>query len=105
VIEDDRCFGDDPAERRKSIGTRGYYEVEAVKRDGASATVRVDRAPGHPSRELSWEDLSAKFIDCAQTAGVSADATRLYDDLRNLRQCADVADLVDRMRNPERRSS
>jgi 2-methylcitrate dehydratase PrpD len=98
VIEDDRCFGDDPAERKKSMGTRGYYEVEAVKRDGASATVRVDKAPGHPSRELSWDEVRAKFIDCTQTAGVGADAGRLYEDLRNLRRCADVADLVDRMR-------
>jgi 2-methylcitrate dehydratase PrpD len=104
VIEDDRCFGDDPAERKKSIGTRGYYEVEAVKRDGASATVRVDKAPGHPSRELSWDEVRAKFIDCAQTAGVSADAARLYEDLHDLRRCPDVADLVERLRTPERKS-
>jgi 2-methylcitrate dehydratase PrpD len=103
VIEDERCFGDDPAERAKSIGTRGYYEVEARTRSGATATVRVDRAPGHPTRELSWQDLREKFVDCAQTAGLSAaDAPRLYEDLRNLRQCADVGALVDRMRNPRR---
>ena len=102
VIEDDRCFGDDPAERKKSIGTRGYYEVEAGTRGGATASVRVDRAPGHPLRELSWDDLRAKFIDCAQTAGVSADASSLYESLRGLRDCADVAALVDQMRNPQR---
>ena len=102
VIEDDRCFGDDPAERKKSIGTRGYYEVEAGTRGGATANVRVDKAPGHPLRELSWDDLRAKFIDCARTAGVSADAASLYESLRGLRDCADVAALVDRMRNPQR---
>ena len=103
VIEDERCYGDDPAERTKSIGTRGYYEVQARTRDGASGTARVDRAPGHPARELTWQDLQEKFVDCAQTAGLAAaDAPRLYEDLRNLRQCADVGELVERMRNPQR---
>jgi 2-methylcitrate dehydratase PrpD len=105
VIEDERCFSDDPAERKKSIGTRGYYEVEACTRDGATASIRVDKAPGHPLRELSWDDLRAKFIDCAQTAGVRADAAQLYESLRQLRDCADVGALVDEMRNPQRKIS
>ena len=66
--EDPRCAGDDAFLETRSSGSRGFVEVEARLSDGRHETVRVDQAPGHPFRELTWEDIAAKFTDCAAQA-------------------------------------
>src|SRR5919108_2494436 len=68
VREDARCADDDPLLEMRSSGSRGFVEVEARRSDGRHETVRVDQAPGHPSRELTWADIAAKFMDCAAQA-------------------------------------
>ena len=73
VREDPRCAGNDPLLETRSSGSRGYVEVEALRTDGRCETVRVDHAPGHPCRELTWEDISAKFMDCAAQARIDLD--------------------------------
>ena len=71
VAEDPRCTGDDPLLETRSSGSRGVVEVEAVRTDGQRTTVRIARAPGHPSRALTWDDLAAKFMDCATQARIN----------------------------------
>jgi 2-methylcitrate dehydratase PrpD len=95
VTEDPRCAGDDPFLETRSSGSRGFVEVEATLSDGRHETVRVHQAPGHPSRELTWEDMAAKFADCAAQAhldpGKATSALRL---LERLETCADMREVV-----------
>jgi 2-methylcitrate dehydratase PrpD len=95
VVEDPRCAGDDPWLETRSSGSRGFVEVEALRSDGRRETERVDQAPGHPSRELTWDDIAAKFVDCAAQARVDAGkAKRALDILEQLETCIDVGEVV-----------
>jgi len=95
VVEDARCAGDDPWLETRSSGSRGFVEVEAVLTDGRRQTVQVDQAPGHPSRELTWDDIAAKFMDCAAQARVDAGkAKRALDILERLETCTDIGEVV-----------
>ena len=70
--------GDDPHFDKRSSGSRGFVEVEVLLKDGRRDQIRVDVPPGSPSRELTWDELRAKFMDCAKQAprisGASANA-------------------------------
>jgi len=65
----------------------GYAEVRIVLRDGTDHAMRVDVPRGDPSRPLSWEELAAKFRDCAGVALPGGDvdaALRLIERLEGL---------------------
>ncbi|HEY0200495.1 MAG TPA: MmgE/PrpD family protein [Burkholderiaceae bacterium] len=95
AFEDESCRGDDPAFDTRSSGSRGFVEVHVQLRDGTRRHVRVDKAPGHPSRELGWADVQAKFNDCAGQARVDAGhADAAFAALRTLDDCADVGAIV-----------
>ena len=95
VAEDPRCTGDDPLLETRSSGSRGVVEVEAVRTDGQRATVRIARAPGHPSRALTWDDIAAKFLDCATHARITpGKAERAFGLLKRLETCADVHEVL-----------
>ncbi len=99
VGEDPRCAGSDPLLETRSSGSRGFVEVEAVRKDGQRAIVRVDHAPGHPSRELTWDDIAAKFMDCAAQARIeTSKAKRALSILGDLETCVDVGEVVDLLR-------
>ena len=56
---------------------------------------RVAKAPGHPSRELSWSDSDAKFSDCARQARIDpAIAARALGILHDLENCPDMSLLI-----------
>ncbi|SRR6266511_1579320 len=57
------CADNDPLLETCSSGSRGFVEVEAVLRDGRRETVGVEQPPGHPSRELTWEDIRSRTMD------------------------------------------
>jgi len=94
AMEDAACRGDDPQFEKRSSGSRGHVEVEVVLKDGRRGGTRVVHPPGHPRRELSWDDLKAKFADCAAHAAIPAErgeraftalvALERVDDLRSL---------------------
>src|SRR5688572_3953621 len=94
--EDPDCRGDDPEFDKRSSGSRGFVEVEVKLRDGRSDRVRVDKAPGAPARELSWEELERKFIDCAQhSKTVNEDkARRAFAMIRTLETLPDMSRLT-----------
>jgi 2-methylcitrate dehydratase PrpD len=95
VREDPRCAGNDPLLETRSSGSRGFVEVEAVLTGGLRRTVRVDQAPGHPRRELTWDDIAAKFMDCAAQARIDlGKAERALDVLIRLETCADISEVV-----------
>lgn len=98
-VEDEYCLGGDPEQLKKSWGSRGFVEVQAWTTDGRSAKVRVDLAPGHPKRELSWNEIGEKFKDCATTAGLTpAVASHLMLRLGDLRSARDMQSLLLAMR-------
>jgi len=75
--------GEEPAEF--PIG--GYADVSIVLRDGAEHGLRVDVPRGDPSRPLSWDELAAKFRECAGVALAAAgveEALRLIEGLDDL---------------------
>ena len=95
AFEDPACRGDDPLFDTRSSGSRGFVEVDIELRNGLRDTIRILRPPGHPSRELSWDDLEHKFRDCAAQADTSAGNTdSAIAALRSLETQASVAGLV-----------
>src|SRR5262249_11237832 len=89
------CRGGDPNFQKKSSRSPGLVEVEVRVRDGRSAKQRIDIPPGHPRRELTWEDLRAKFADCAALAKIPTDRARqAFDQLAALERVEDLRPLV-----------
>ena len=93
------CRGDDPQFDKRSSGSRGFVEVEVLLKDGRRDQMRIDVPPGHPSRELTWDDLHAKFTDCAKQAPriSSAAAEAAFADIRNLAVLKDVGIITRRL--------
>ena len=96
--EDASSRGDDPDFEKKSSGSRGFVEVEVRLRDGRTETIRVDKAPGSPARELAWEDLREKFMDCAAKPGADPKAARAFEALQRLEEIDDVQRIVELLR-------
>ena len=95
AVEDPTCRGDDPNFEKKSSGSRGFVEVEVFLKVGRSAKTRIDIPPGHPRRELSWDDLRAKFTDCAELTKIPpAQGRQAFEQLAALEKLDDVRPLV-----------
>lgn len=95
VHETPACRGDDPLFETRSSGSRGFVEVAVTLKNGTRDEVRIPKPPGHPSRELTWEDLEGKFMDCAREAKLpEANARQAFAQLRDLENCADLGALV-----------
>jgi 2-methylcitrate dehydratase PrpD len=96
ISEDARCGGNDPLLATRAAGARGFVEVEVHTTDGRRETIRVDAAPGHPSRELTWQEIREKFMDCAAHGRIDPTrAERAFATIMQLQDCADVNGLVD----------
>ncbi len=93
------CRGDDPQFDKRSSGSRGFVEVEVILKDGRRDSVRVDVPPGSPARELTWDELHAKFIDCAKQAPriASAQAQAAFDLIRKLDTVTDIRDISNKL--------
>ncbi len=100
AAENPSCQGDDPQFEKRSSGSRGFVEVEVRLRDGRSDQIRVDKAPGSPGRDMSWDELKAKFIDCARQSGRIAEkpAVQAFEMIRRLEQTDDIGKVVDLLR-------
>lgn len=98
--EDASSRGDDPMFDKLSSGSRGYVQVEVKLRDGRSDSIRVDKAPGAPSRDLTWDELRGKFMDCARQSGhvPEKSAADAFEMIRKLEQADDLSEIVDLLR-------
>ena len=94
--EDPACRGDDPDYDTHSSGSRGFVEVEVRLRDGRSERTRVDKAPGSPARELTWDELHRKFLDCARASNRIAPprAEEAFEKIQRLEELGDINELV-----------
>ena len=96
AAENPACRGDDPLFETRSSGSKGFVEVEIHLSNGKSETIRVDKAPGSPTRELGWNDLRGKFLDCArhsQHIGESR-AGQAFDMIQKLDNIKDIAEVT-----------
>lgn len=92
AFEDEACRSDDPLFETRSSGSRGFVVVAFELRDGSRRSVRIDKAPGHPSRELSWTEIEAKLKDCAAAATMpEAASAAAFETLRNFERTASVS--------------
>lgn len=100
AAEDPACRGDDPDFEKRSSGSRGFVEVEVRLRDGRSDSIRVDRAPGTPGRDMSWDELAIKFADCARQSQRIPDKTagQAFELIRKLDQLEDIGGVVGLLR-------
>jgi 2-methylcitrate dehydratase PrpD len=91
--------GDDPLFAKRSSGSRGFVEVEVRLKDGRKDRLRVDAAPGSPSRELTWDELRDKFMDCARQAPriSAADAESAFSSIRALDRVDDIRSISHRL--------
>ena len=100
AAEDPACRGDDPLFETRSSGSKGFVEVEVRLTDGRSDIIRVDKAPGSPTRELTWDDLREKFLDCARHSQRVSDnaANEAFETIRKLEKVGDIAVVVEHLR-------
>lgn len=95
AFEDPACRGNDPLFESHSSGSRGFVEVDIELRNGVRDTVRIEQPPGHPARELQWDELLHKFRDCAAQAGIDDNNREAaWAALRTLETCADTANIA-----------
>jgi 2-methylcitrate dehydratase PrpD len=95
VGEDERCAAGDPQARHVGPSRRGHVELCATTRDGRVTNVRVQALPGSPDQPLSWDEVRAKFDDCAASASLNADdATQAWQRLHALERVRDVAEVT-----------
>jgi 2-methylcitrate dehydratase PrpD len=98
VSEDIACTEGDPDYEQKSSGTRGIVIVEATLADGRVETCHVKVPPGHPQRELTWDELRTKFLDCAESCGVALPtAEGVFASLKDLEKIRDVGALLSQL--------
>ena len=72
----------------------GFAEIAVVTGEGEEYAVRVERPKGDPRRPLTWDELAAKFRDCAaavlEPAGIE-EAIAAIDGLEDLPEVAQLA--------------
>jgi len=101
AYETPECRGDDPLFDTRSSGSRGFVEVDIELKNGVKDRMRVPKPPGHPSRELTWDDLEGKFLDCAGEAKIAkVKAKQAFAVLRNLEDCPDINAIVSLLVHP-----
>ena len=94
--EDPACRGDDPLFETRSSGSKGFVEVEVTLTDGRTDKIRIDRPPGSPQRELTWDDLREKFMDCARHSGhvAQAPAAKAFEAIQMLEGRKDITEVT-----------
>jgi len=90
-----RCSSEDPLADVRGPGTRGFMEVHVTTAAGDTHQIRVDRTPGGLEREMSEDEMLAKFLDCTSFAGiVEARARDAFGSLMDLEEAGDVAAII-----------
>jgi 2-methylcitrate dehydratase PrpD len=96
VIEDPACNESDKSRggAGDAPGEIGYVSVTATTSEGAK-TVEVYAPTGSPQYPMTWDDIEAKFADCAASVLMDQErAAALVAALRAIDQHEDVRSLV-----------
>lgn len=96
VVEDSACNESDKSKGGvgDAPGEIGYVEVTATTSE-ESRTVRVYSPTGSPQHPMTWNEIEAKFSDCARSVLLDeARTAALVASLRGIEQQSDVRRLV-----------
>jgi 2-methylcitrate dehydratase PrpD len=97
VIEHPACNESDKSKGGvgEAPGEIGYVEATATTASGSSRTARVYAPTGSPQHPMSWEDIEAKFTDCARSVLLDgAPVVQLFAALREIERERDVRSLM-----------
>ncbi|MBI2914175.1 MAG: MmgE/PrpD family protein [Chloroflexi bacterium] len=72
----------------------GFAEISALTRSGEEYTVRVEMPKGDPRRPLTWDELAAKFRDCAAAVLPPAAIEQGIAAIDALEELRDIGDLT-----------
>ncbi len=72
----------------------GFAEVRVMTRDGKEHSMRVEKPKGDPQRPLSWDELAAKFRDCAAAVLAPAVVEEAIAAVERLEGLENVAELT-----------
>ncbi|MBI1885907.1 MAG: MmgE/PrpD family protein [Chloroflexi bacterium] len=72
----------------------GYADVRIRMMEGGEHSLRVDVPKGDPQRPLTWEELAAKFRDCARRALPAEAVERIVELVGGLEGVRDVRELA-----------
>lgn len=81
---------DEPSE----VPISGYADVRISLVDGSERRFRVDTAGGDPQRPVGWEELVAKFRDCAAGVLPTDSVERTLRLLERFEELPDIAELT-----------
>jgi 2-methylcitrate dehydratase PrpD len=87
-----RLYVDDELEALGWDQVRSRIRVTLT--DGRTIEGRADVAKGHPLKPMSWDDLAAKFHDCARLAVRSSRAERAVATVAAFERMNDIRPLV-----------
>ncbi|HEU4760205.1 MAG TPA: MmgE/PrpD family protein, partial [Dehalococcoidia bacterium] len=73
----------------------GWADVRVVMSTGEAFEMRVDRPRGDPQRPLTWDELAAKFRDCAALALPPPAVDKAIAAIEGLEEAPDVRALVE----------
>lgn len=101
TVEEDAAVADETGtERSRRMGTSGFMRVTIAMRSGERYSADVARAHGAPEQQLSWDDVEAKFTDCASAAGVDPGTTaRAAAMIRQLPEVPDIRRVIRTLRS------
>lgn len=83
-------------------GLRAAGIVEVMTLDGRRLESRIGRPLGFPPRELTDEQLAAKFLDCASHASMASTGEELLDIITTIEKVDDVGQLVAMLCKPSK---
>jgi 2-methylcitrate dehydratase PrpD len=76
-------------------GTEYPIAIMTVRmKNGKSHPCRYEKRKGSPLNPLSVEEVTAKFMDCAQTNYSQEQSRRIFDGVMNMEEIEDVRELI-----------
>ncbi len=81
-------------EREMAFPIEGFAELRVAMLSGSALETRVDAPRGDPRRPLTWEELAAKFRDCASRVLTPVAIDEAIAAVGRLDEMPDIKELV-----------
>jgi 2-methylcitrate dehydratase PrpD len=96
AVEDPRVCPEDPEGKTINPSISGFVEIQASSRGGEVFACRVDHPSGSPQKEVTWDEVKVKFLDCASHGGLdAARAGNAVEILGNLERYGSMRELLE----------
>ncbi|WP_295812193.1 MmgE/PrpD family protein [uncultured Nitratireductor sp.] len=73
-----------PELRERDSVFNDFADIEIIHEDDEVYRKRLYKPKGHPTNPLSWEELAAKFVDCAEPVVGAEKTKQAWNGLRHL---------------------